>query len=58
MKAQLIVNAIANAYVEDQLEAKFEATQKAAQWLGGRIAELSRKAQEGGRRSSALQGRA
>jgi exopolysaccharide transport family protein len=45
-KAALITNAIANAYVEDQLEAKFDATQKATQWLSGRIAELARKAQE------------
>lgn len=45
-KAAKIANAIADAYVEDQLEAKFEATQKATMWLTGRIAELSRKAQE------------
>jgi capsular exopolysaccharide synthesis family protein len=45
-KSAYIANAFANAYVEDQLEAKFEATQKATQWLSGRIAELSRKAQE------------
>ena len=46
VKAAKIANAIANAYVEDQLEAKFDATQKATQWLTGRIAELSRKAQD------------
>ncbi len=45
-KASKITNAIANAYVEDQLEAKFDATQKATQWLSGRIGELSRKAEE------------
>jgi capsular exopolysaccharide synthesis family protein len=46
VKARDIANAVANAYVEDQLEAKFEATQKATQWLSGRIAELSKKAQQ------------
>lgn len=46
VKAARIANAIADAYVEDQLNAKFEATQKATQWLSGRIAELSRQAQE------------
>ncbi len=45
-KAARIADAIADAYVEDQLEAKFQATQKATQWLTGRIADLSRKAQE------------
>ena len=40
-KATAICNAIADAYVEDQLEAKFEATQKATQWLADRIQELS-----------------
>lgn len=44
-KAAQIAGAIANAYVEDQLEAKFQATQKATQWLSGRIGELSKKAQ-------------
>lgn len=45
-KAARIANAVADAYVEDQLEAKFEATQKATTWLSSRIQELSRKAQE------------
>ena len=44
-KAAKIASAIANAYVEDQLEAKFQATQKATQWLSGRISELSKQAQ-------------
>ena len=44
-KAAMIANAIANAYVEDQLETKFDATQKATKWLTGRIAELSKQAQ-------------
>ncbi len=40
-KAALIGNAIADVYVEDQLNAKFEATQKATQWLANRIQQLS-----------------
>lgn len=44
-KAPRIANAIADAYVEDQLNAKFEATQKATQWLADRIQELSQKSQ-------------
>ena len=43
--AAIIANAVAEAYVEDQLEAKFQATQKATQWLSGRIGELSLQAQ-------------
>jgi len=45
VKAAQIAGAIANAYVEDQLEAKFQATQKATLWLSSRISELSKKAQ-------------
>lgn len=44
-KAAAICNAIADAYVEDQLEAKFDATQKATQWLAERIQELSAQVQ-------------
>lgn len=44
-KSAQIANAVADAYVEDQLEAKFQATQKATQWLSGRINDLSRQAQ-------------
>jgi polysaccharide biosynthesis transport protein len=43
--AAKVANAFADAYVEDQLEAKFQATQKATQWLSGRISEMSRQAQ-------------
>ncbi len=45
VKAQRIANAVADAYVEDQLNAKFDATQKATRWLTDRIQELSRKSQ-------------
>lgn len=44
-KAQRITNAIADAYVEDQLNAKFEATQKATKWLAERIANLAGQVQ-------------
>ena len=43
-KAAAIANAVADEYVEDQLNAKFEATQKATQWLAGRLGELSSEA--------------
>jgi succinoglycan biosynthesis transport protein ExoP len=40
-RAAATANAIADAYVEDQLNAKFEATQKTTQWLADRLQELS-----------------
>ncbi len=43
--AARVVNTIADEYVEDQLNAKFVATQKATQWLADRIQELSRQVQ-------------
>lgn len=46
VKAAQIANAFADAYVEDQLETKFEATKRATQWLSGRIQELSRQAKD------------
>jgi capsular exopolysaccharide synthesis family protein len=48
-KAAYITDAIADAYVEDQLNAKFEATVKATQFLGSRLGQLAdeaRKAQD------------
>lgn len=39
-KAARIANAIANLYLTDQLEAKFEATQRANEWLNERIFDL------------------
>lgn len=44
-RAQQITNAVADAYVEDQLNAKFEATQKATSWLSERMQELSTQVQ-------------
>ena len=44
-QAAMIANGIADAYVEDQLEAKFEANQKATQWLASRSQDLSKQAE-------------
>jgi succinoglycan biosynthesis transport protein ExoP len=41
-KASAIANAFADAYLNEQLDAKFEATRRAADWLETRIAELKR----------------
>lgn len=39
-KAARIANEIANVYIVDQLEAKFEATRQANEWLANRLADL------------------
>jgi capsular exopolysaccharide synthesis family protein len=44
-EAALLANAIADAYVEDQLNAKYEATQKTSQWLADRLQQLSGQVQ-------------
>jgi exopolysaccharide transport family protein len=43
-KAATIANAVADAYIEDQLQAKFEATRRASEWLQQRIGELRQQA--------------
>jgi len=43
-KAATIANAFADAYIEDQLQAKFEATRRASAWLEQRIGELRQQA--------------
>ena len=43
-KAAKIANAFADAYIEDQLQAKFEATRRASAWLEQRIGELRQQA--------------
>src|SRR3984893_12359708 len=43
-KAATIANAVADAYIEDQLQAKFEATRRASVWLQQRIGELRQQA--------------
>jgi len=45
-KAATIANAFADAYIEDQLQAKFEATHRASVWLEQRIGELRQQASE------------
>jgi succinoglycan biosynthesis transport protein ExoP len=45
-KAAKIANAFADAYIEDQLQAKFEATRRASLWLQQRIGELRQQASD------------
>src|SRR5450631_1739479 len=45
-KAAKIANAFADAYIEDQLQAKFEATRRASAWLEQRIGELRQQASD------------
>jgi exopolysaccharide transport family protein len=45
-KAARIANAFADAYIEDQLQAKFEATHRASAWLEQRIGELRQQASD------------
>ncbi len=45
-KAATIANATADAYIEDQLQAKFEATRRASAWLEQRIGELRKQASD------------
>jgi exopolysaccharide transport family protein len=45
-KAAEIANAFADAYIEDQLQAKFEGTHRASIWLEQRIGELRQQASD------------
>ncbi len=45
-KAAKISNTFADAYIEDQLEAKYEATRRASAWLEQRIGELRKQASD------------
>src|SRR5438552_13769880 len=45
-KAANVANAFADAYIEDQLQAKFEATRRASVWLEQRIGELRQQASD------------
>jgi succinoglycan biosynthesis transport protein ExoP len=45
-KAAKIANAFADAYIEGQLQAKFEATRRASEWLQQRIGELRQQASD------------
>jgi polysaccharide biosynthesis transport protein len=45
-KSARLANAFADAYIEDQLQAKFEATRRASAWLEQRIGELRKQASD------------
>ncbi len=45
-KAARIANAVADAYIEDQIQAKYEATRRATVWLQQRIGELRQQASD------------
>jgi succinoglycan biosynthesis transport protein ExoP len=45
-KAAAVANAFAEAYLADQLDSKFEATQRASGWMQARIAELKKDSLE------------
>ena len=45
-KAAKIANGFADAYIEDQLQAKFDATHRASLWLEQRIGELRQQASD------------
>lgn len=42
-KSAAIANSLAELYIVDQLEARFEATAKATEWLSARVAELKQE---------------
>lgn len=43
-KAAEIANAVADAYIDEQLESRYEATRRTANWLGDRIKEVGDQA--------------
>jgi succinoglycan biosynthesis transport protein ExoP len=43
-RAAEVANAIANSFIQDRLQAKYDAAQRAIAWLHNRLAELKRKA--------------
>jgi polysaccharide biosynthesis transport protein len=43
-KAAIIANTVADTYLEGQLDVKFDAAQKATQWLSGRLGKLAAQA--------------
>ena len=49
VRAAEIANAIADAYIVDQLEAKYQATRRASGWLQDRIKELRKQASDADR---------
>ena len=45
-KASVIANTVADQYLVDQLEAKFEATRRATAWLNERLTDLRKKVEQ------------
>ncbi len=45
-KAALIANTVADTYITDQLEAKFEATRRATVWLSSRLDDLKNRVRQ------------
>ncbi|MEC9347167.1 MAG: polysaccharide biosynthesis tyrosine autokinase [Pseudomonadota bacterium] len=45
-KAALIANAIADQYIVDQMESKFEASRRATSWLNDRLEDLRKQVEE------------
>ncbi len=43
-KAAKVADAVADAYIVEQLEAKFQATQRANEWLAGKLQDLRKQA--------------
>ncbi|MDX3774068.1 polysaccharide biosynthesis tyrosine autokinase [Chromatiaceae bacterium AAb-1] len=48
--AQMVANAVGDAYIESQLDAKLGITQKANTWLGGRLGELRERLEQSERK--------
>ncbi len=48
-RAAMIANAMADAYIVDQLESKYQATRRASRWLQDRIKELRQQASDADR---------
>ncbi|MBN9006626.1 MAG: polysaccharide biosynthesis tyrosine autokinase [Rhizobiales bacterium] len=46
VKAARIANAFADGYIEDQIQAKFDATRRSSAWLENRISELRKQASD------------
>ncbi|UTW58698.1 polysaccharide biosynthesis tyrosine autokinase [Kordiimonas sp. SCSIO 12603] len=49
-KAALLTNTLADLYLDDQLEVKFEATQRANEWLNSRVFDLRQNVRESERK--------
>ncbi len=45
-KAAKVANTVADLYLVDQLEAKYDATERASKWLGDRVGKLQKKVNE------------